>query len=89
MADTLHRAKWLAYQYALDFVLVVPQLLIRLTRHGRQRFFEPASFPWVAEVEAAYPQILEEYRRISRQNLPNYQDIEVVNTQINTDDTRG
>ncbi|MGC4088042.1 MAG: aspartyl/asparaginyl beta-hydroxylase domain-containing protein [Polyangiaceae bacterium] len=86
MADAVQRAKWLFYQYALDLVLFVPQLLIRRTRDGRRRFFEPSEFPWVAEFEAAYPEILEEYRRISKQALPNYQDIEEVNVQINTDD---
>jgi beta-hydroxylase len=86
VTETIKRVKWLAYQYALDLVLVVPQLLIRATRDGSRRFFEPRDFPWVSELEAAYPEILAEYRRIARQNLPNYQDIEEVNTQINTDD---
>ena len=82
----LERVRWLAYQYALDLILAVPQLLIRLTRDGSRRFFEPASFPWITELEAAHPEILSEYRRISQQSLPSYQDIEQVNTQINTDD---
>lgn len=86
MSEALKRAKWLAYQYALDLTLLIPQLMIRLTRQGRQRFFEPAQFPWVAEFEASYPEILAEYRRIAGQNLPNYQDIEKVNTQITSDD---
>jgi ornithine lipid ester-linked acyl 2-hydroxylase len=86
MSDAIKRAKWLAYQYALDLILVVPQLLIRRTRHGRLRFMDPSSLPWVAELEAAYPEILGEYRRISGQRLPSYQDIEEINTQINTDD---
>jgi len=84
--DALRRAKWLLYQYALDLVLALPQLLIRATRDGTKRFFDPAAFPWVAEVEAAFPQILAEYRRIAGQSLPNYQDIEAVNVQITTDD---
>ena len=85
-SDALRRAKWLIYQYVLDLILIVPQLSIRLTNNGRKRFFDPAAFPWVAEVEAAYPQILAEYRRIAGQSLPNYQDIEAVNVQITTDD---
>lgn len=86
MSSAWRKAKWLAYQYALDAILVLPQLLIRSTRHGRRRFFEPHEFSWIAGFEAAYPEILAEYRRISQQQLPNYQDIEEVNNQINTDD---
>lgn len=86
LSEAFRRAKWLFYQYALDLVLILPQLLIRSTRDGTRRFFDPAAFPWVAEVEAAFPEILAEYRRIAGQNLPNYQDIEAVNVQITTDD---
>jgi beta-hydroxylase len=40
---------------------------------------------WLAH-QYALDLILSEYRRISQQSLPSYQDIEQVNTQINTDD---
>jgi beta-hydroxylase len=86
MSDTIQRVKWLAYQYALDATLVIPQLLIRLTRYGRQRFFAAESFPWVSGMEAAHAAIFAEYQSISRQNLPSYQDIEAVNIQITNDD---
>ena len=84
--SALRRARWLFYQYALDLTLFFPQLWIRATAGGKQRFFDPSQLPWVADMEAAYPEILAEYRKISEQRLPSYQDIEEVNTQINTDD---
>lgn len=85
-AERRERARWLLYEYGVYALLLLPERMIRCTRHGRDKFFDPAEFAWVARFEAAYPEILAEYRRIRQDALPSYQEIERINLQINADD---
>ncbi|MET0342260.1 MAG: aspartyl/asparaginyl beta-hydroxylase domain-containing protein [Polyangiales bacterium] len=82
----LEHAKWLAYQYASDVVLLVPQVLIRLTERGRTKFFDAKDFPWTAEIEAAWPEIAAEYAALRHAQIPTYQEIERINDGLTTDD---
>ncbi len=52
--------------------------MITLTSPGGDKtFFAPEEFPWVAEVEAATPEILTELQQLllKRDNIPNFQDV--------------
>jgi ornithine lipid ester-linked acyl 2-hydroxylase len=52
-------------------------LITRYSPDGRDEFFDPASLPWVAGVEAAYPQIRAELLAVlqHRPQIPNFQDL--------------
>ena len=52
-------------------------LITRCTAHGRQVFFDPADFDWIANIESAYPVIREELDAVlrEREHIPNLQDL--------------
>src|SRR5271170_7930218 len=47
------------------------------SRDGEKTFFEPASFPWVAELEAEWMAIRKELDAlmVRREEIPNFQDV--------------
>lgn len=52
-------------------------LITRCTAQGRTVFFDPAAWPWVADVEAAYPAIRQELDTLllHPERIPNLQDL--------------
>jgi ornithine lipid ester-linked acyl 2-hydroxylase len=55
---------------------------------GDHTFFDPADFPWTAELEAGVPAIRAELEEVLRyrEDLPNFQDISTDQYQITDDD---
>jgi beta-hydroxylase len=53
------------------------QIIARYTRNGQTRFFDTTQFPWVSELEAAWPQMRAELDEVleQRERIPNFQDI--------------
>ncbi len=53
------------------------QAIERYTRNGQRRFFETSDFPWVRELENAWPEMKAELDELltHRARIPNFQDI--------------
>lgn len=62
--------------------------LVVETPSGRTEFFEPAEFPWVAEIEARAEEIKEELDGLLARvdQLPNFQDIQEEQRKLTQDD---
>ncbi|MFW6086562.1 MAG: aspartyl/asparaginyl beta-hydroxylase domain-containing protein [Myxococcota bacterium] len=64
------------------------RLVARHSRHGDQPFFEPQTFPWVAELEAAYPDIRAELKPLlaERERIPCFQEVSKDQAHLTRDD---
>jgi beta-hydroxylase len=64
------------------------RLVLRCSIVPTTPFLDPATFPWIAEVEAEYPVIRAELDEVltDRDDLPNFQDISIDQASITDDD---
>ena len=64
------------------------RLNLRHAVHGNPPVYDNAIFPWVAKIEAAYPEIRAELEKVllRKSELPNFQDISSDVKTISTDD---
>jgi aspartyl/asparaginyl beta-hydroxylase (cupin superfamily) len=59
------------HRHATNSLSAVHRRAIRkLARNGNTRFFDPAEFPWVREIEAEFPKIRADVKRAMRGDLP-------------------
>jgi beta-hydroxylase len=66
----------------------VERFIARRSLVGDATFFDPALFPWIAELEASWEAIREELQGVlaEREALPNFQDISKDQIEITDDD---
>jgi beta-hydroxylase len=67
----------LVTRFFMGVVAMAERLNLRCAIHGNPPVYDNAVFPWVSEIEKAFPQIREELERLleRKSELPNFQDI--------------
>lgn len=89
MFDTLkHRVGRLGMSLGSRIVFGLDAFCVRWSKVPNQPFFEADNFPWVREVERAFPEIRAELDVLlkHREHLPNFQDIQKEQRYLTKDD---